>query len=137
MLGAAHSLGNLGLRIALLDKQAGPVVQAARPKADFSPGSDDPQAWLSLSLSSKILAKATAASVNVPLSRIAGAVSGLAGDQRYVALNTRRGMDYHRLRPQSVPHASPKRGVSRVGDGVITIDLPGPVLDSEADADRV
>lgn len=39
--------------------------------------------------------------------------------------------------PQSVPHASPKRGVSRVGDGFITIDLPGPALDPEADADRV
>lgn len=46
-------------------------------------------------------------------------------------------MDYHRLRPQSVPHGSPKRGVSRVGDRVITIGLPGPVLDPEADADRV
>jgi hypothetical protein len=46
-------------------------------------------------------------------------------------------MDYHRLRPQSVPHASPKRGVSQAGDGIVTIDLPGPVLDPEADADRV
>ncbi len=46
-------------------------------------------------------------------------------------------MDYHRLRPQSVPHASPKRGVSQAADGIATIDLPGPVLDPEADADRV
>ena len=61
----------------------------------------------------------------------------MAGDQRYVALDSRRGMDYHRLRPQSVPHASPKGGVSRAGDGFVTIDLPGPVLDPEADADRV
>lgn len=41
------------------------------------------------------------------------------------------------VRPQSVPHASPKRGVSQTGDGIVTIDLPGPVLDPEADADRV
>jgi hypothetical protein len=61
----------------------------------------------------------------------------MAGDQRYVALDSRRGMDYHRLRPQSVPHALPKGGVSRASDGFITIDLPGPVLDPEADADRV
>jgi hypothetical protein len=46
-------------------------------------------------------------------------------------------MDYHRLRPQSVPHGSPKRGVSQAGHGIVTIDLPGPVLDPEADADRV
>ena len=68
--------------------------------------------------------------------RISAAVSGLAADPRYVALDSRRGMDYHRLRPQSVPHASPKRGVSQAGDGIVTIDLPGPVLDPEADADR-
>jgi len=137
LLGAAHSLGNLGLRIALLDPLAGPAIQAARPKADFGPGSDDKRAWLSLSESSKILADAASASSNVPLVRISAAVSGLAVDPRYVALDSRRGMDYHRLRPQSVPHASPKRGISRTGDGILTMDLPGPVLDPEADADRV
>jgi hypothetical protein len=137
LLGAAHSLGNLGLRIALLDTQAGPAVQAAKPKADFSPGSDDKGAWLSLSVSSEILAKAAGASANVPLGRIAGAVSGLADDRRYVALDCRRGMDYHRLRPQSVPHASPKSGIAQYGEGIVTIDFPSPVLDPEADADRV
>jgi hypothetical protein len=137
LLGAAHSLGNLGLRIGLLDPQAGPAIQAARPKADFAPGSDDKRAWLSLSVSDEILAKAAGGSANVPLTRISAAVSGLAADPRYVALDSRRGMDYHRLRPQSVPHASPKRGVSQAGDGIVTIDLPGPVLDPEADADRV
>jgi len=73
----------------------------------------------------------------VPLGRIAAAVSGLAGDPSHVALDARRGMDYHRLRPQSVPHASPRRGVSQAGDGYITIDLPSPVLDPEAEADQV
>lgn len=137
LLGAAHSLGNLGLRIALLDPQAGQAIEAAKPKADFAPGSDDKKAWLSLSVSSEILAKAASGPGNVPLARISAAVSGLAADPRYIALDSRRGMDYHRLRPQSVPHASPKRGVSQAGDGIVTIDLPGPVLDPEADADRV
>jgi len=76
LLGAAHSLGNLGLRIALLDPLAGPAIQAARPKADFGPGLDDKRAWLSLSESSKILADAASASSNVPLVRISAAVSG-------------------------------------------------------------
>ena len=137
LLGAAHSLGNLGLRIALLDPQAGPAIQAAKPKADFAPGSDDKRAWLSLSVSSGILDKAASGSANVPLARISAGISGLAADLRYVALDSRRGMDYHRLRPQSVPHASPKRGVSKAGNGIVTIDLPGPMLDPEADADRV
>ena len=120
-----------------VDTQAGPVVQAAKPKADFSPGSDDKRAWLSLSVSSDILSKAAGSSANVPLTRIAGAVGELVADSRYVALDSRRGMDYHRLRPQSVPHASPKGGISRSGKGIVTIELPGPVLDPEADEDRV
>ena len=135
LFGAAHSPGNLGLRIALLE--AGPAIQAARPKADFAPGSDDKRAWLSLSVSSEILANAASGSANMPLARISAAVSGLAASPRYVALDSRRGTDYHRLRPQPVPHASPKRGVSQTGDGLVTIDLPGPVLDPEAGADRV
>jgi hypothetical protein len=74
LLGAAHSLGNLGLRIALLDPQAGPAIQAARPKADLAPGSDDKRAWLPLSVSSEILAKAASGSANTPLARISAAV---------------------------------------------------------------
>ena len=90
LLGAAHSLGNLGLRIALLDPQAGPAIQAARPKADFAPGSDDKRAWLSLSVSSEILAKAASGSANIPLARISAAVSELVADPRHVALDSRR-----------------------------------------------
>src|SRR5258708_511162 len=78
LLGAAHSLGNLGLRIGLLDPQAGPAIQATRPKADFAPGSDDKRAWLPLSMSSEILATAASGSANTPLARISAAVSGLA-----------------------------------------------------------
>jgi hypothetical protein len=137
LLGAAHSLGNLGLRIALLDSQASQQIQAGKPKADFTPGSDDKAAWLTLGVSSRALADGASAASNVPLRRIAAAVCELAGDPRYVALDSRRGMDYHRLRPQSVPHTSPKHGISRAGPGFMTIDLPGPVLDPEADADRV
>ena len=76
LLGAAHSLGNLGLRIALLDLQAGPAIQAARPKADFAPGSDDKRAWLSLSVSSEILANAASGSARMPLARISAARLG-------------------------------------------------------------
>ena len=137
LLGAAHSLGNLGLRLALLDVQAAQVVRTARKKADFSPGTDDRRAWLPLNDSSEILAKAAAGSGNTPLTRVATAVSGLAKDQRYIALNSRRGMDFHRVRPQSVPHASPKGSIWRAGNGVVTFELPDAVLDPEADAAKV
>jgi hypothetical protein len=53
LLGAAHSLGNLGLRIALLDPQAGKEIKAANPKADFVPGSEPrPTATLATKASS-------------------------------------------------------------------------------------
>lgn len=137
LLGAAHSLGNLGLRLALLDVQAGRAVSAARPKADFSPWTNDAQAWLSLAQARELLTKAASVSANVPFGRIAAAVSALSVNQRYRDLNERRGMDYHRLRPQSVPHASPRNGIWRSGDGIAVIDLPDAVIDPEADADKI
>jgi hypothetical protein len=115
----------------------GPGDSGGQAEGGLAAGSDGKRAWLSLSVSSEILAKAASGSDNMPLARISAAVSGLAADPRYSALDSPRGMDYHRLRPQSVPHASPKLGVSQAGDGIVTIDLPGTVLDPEADADRV
>jgi len=140
LLGAAHSLGNLAIRIALLDPVAGPAIRTSTKrlrKADFTPGSDDREVWLTLNWSSDFLAKACNGTPNTPLARISAAVSALLVDPRFVALDSRRGMDYHRLRPQSVPHASPKRGISQQGNGFVTLELPGPVLDPEADADLV
>src|SRR5260370_31601165 len=86
LLGAAHSLGNLGLRIGLLDPQAGPAIQAARPKADFALGSDDKRAWPSLPVSGGFLANDASGSANAPLARTSAAVPGLAADPRHSPL---------------------------------------------------
>lgn len=141
LIGAAQSVGNLGVRVALLDTEAAAKIHACtttkRRKPDFSPGSDDTRAWFFLKDSKSVLAKATTGSGNAPLSRIAEVVSSLADDSRYLAMYTRRGMDYHRLRPQSVPQASPKRGSLRSGQGVVTMDLPTVALDPDADAEKV
>ena len=68
------------------------------------------------------------------MTRISAAVSTLATEPRYVVLNCRRGMEYRRLRPQSVPHEYPRHSTSQAGNEIVTIALPGLALDPEADA---
>jgi hypothetical protein len=55
----------------------------------------------------------------------------------YVALDQRRGMDYHRRRPQSVEHVSPRSGVTQHYQTYTTLTMPAPCLEMEADADKV
>ena len=139
LLGAAHSLGNLGLRLSLLDTHAAASIQKARPKAGgFLPGVDDRAAWLTLHEASKLLSTGTGASTNKYLKRISASIAGLSADQAFKQLDERRGMDYHRRRPQSVSHASPKQGtVDAPGTGTVTISMVGATLDPEADAHAV
>ena len=106
LLGGAHSLGNLVIRVGLLDPSAGREIVQQRKKADFSVGSEDSRAWLSLSQASEVLDIAAGAASNVHLSRCAAVIETFYSDPRFRALEDRRGMDYHRLRPQSVLHAS-------------------------------
>lgn len=137
LLGAAHSLGNLGLRLALLDGLAASKIYQGKRRVDFSPGTDDRQAWLSLAPSSLLLNKAAAASPTASLSRIASTISSLANDSRYDAFSKRRGMDFHRMRPQSVPHASPKSEMLPSSNGVIRSFMPEVFLDPEAESVQV
>jgi hypothetical protein len=65
------------------------------------------------------------------------AVTGLHSSNRFRALDNRRGMDYHRRRPQSVQHASRRRAAITTANGVRTMTMFGSSLDPEADADRV
>jgi hypothetical protein len=55
----------------------------------------------------------------------------------FLDLEARRGMDYHRRRPQSVEHTSPRReAVIRIGNVTRFTDF-AEQLEPEADADRV
>jgi integrase/recombinase XerD len=136
LLGAAHSLGNLGIRAALLDPDAGPIVKG-KGKVNFEPGSDDPNAWKSLSVAVGVLETASVKSPNAPLKRITTSLAKLWADPAFKALNTRRGMDYHRVRPQSVPHSSPKAGTLTSASGTLSLVIPGPSLDPDSDAGQV
>ncbi len=55
----------------------------------------------------------------------------------FTALDQRRGLDYHRRRPQSLEHASPRKNIVEHDTTVTTVTMPGPALEMEADADAV
>ena len=138
LLGAAHSLGNLGLRVSLVNGQALAVANGARPRAKgFPPGASDRDSWLTLRDAAPLLNRAAAATTNRHLERIAEAINGLSSDGRFVAIDERRGMDYHRRRPQSVPHASPRSGTYETQPGMVRISMVAAGLDPEADAPAV
>jgi len=136
LLGAAHSLGNLGLRLSLLNPRAATSICRSRPKArGFAPGVDDRSAWLTLHDASRLLTAGAGVTSNRHLYRIARSIADLAADNRFIDLDQRRGMDYHRRRPQSVAHTSPRHGsVGGVGSGAVTISMVSADLEPEADA---
>ncbi|MEV5013504.1 hypothetical protein ACIGW1_05060 [Streptomyces sp. NPDC053780] len=120
LLGAAHSLANLVLRVALCDPSAARVINEPKKnhKAQgFQPGSDLTMAWptfsssLKVELWAQVLPNAAEASDLGPLKKLVARLSLLQQDPRFRALDQRRGMDYHRQRPQSVKHRSPRTGI--------------------------
>jgi hypothetical protein len=133
LIGATHSLGNLVVRTALLDRAAGSDVRRQRRTADFSVGSDDRRAWLQLSKASEVLGHSTSASTNIHLRRCADAIDTLATDSRFEDLDSRRGLDFHRLRPQSVKHSSSRRGVVKTTGSGTSMSLSAARFDPEAD----
>jgi len=105
VLGASHSLGNLTLRLLLLNPDATTTLTGMRRyhKANgFPPGSDDHHAWPTLNRDLlNDLAKAAEASGNRFMVRAVDTLHGLHGSPSFQALDTRRGLDYHRRRPQT------------------------------------
>lgn len=118
LLGAAHSLANLVLRAVLCNPAAASAINARYPKAQgFGPGSDLPKAWptfsssLTVDLWAQVLPEAAEASGLEPLTKLVARLSLLQQDPRFHALDERRGLNYHRRRPQSVKHTSPRSGI--------------------------
>jgi len=141
VLGAAHSLGNLVLRLLLLNDGAATFLATTKPyrRANgFPPFSDAYASWLTFNSDLLNLLQATAATGgNRFMTSAVEAVKALHASDRFRALDNRRGMDYHRRRPQSVEHASPRREAITTANGVRTMTMFGSSLDPEADADRV
>lgn len=74
------------------------------PRAQgFAPFSDDREAWVVLSPRLVTALEAAAAAVGgAGISELVNAVASLRQDPRWTALEQRRGVDFHRWRPQSI-----------------------------------
>jgi len=142
-LGAANSLANIGLQVMILDERL--VAPMGKKFAHFDPsvykvGSDSRKDWLTFS---KELLEALKKAADVAQSdrclgqhhssttararclKLVSVLADLHADSRFAALDNRRGMDYHRHRPQSLPTSSPRSGAWVEGDGIRSIDGGG------------
>lgn len=138
VLGAAHSLANLTLRLLLLNKQASAQLCKAYKVPDFPPGADDRKVWPTLNdRLIKAVDQAANNSGNRFMVAAVTAITDLHTSSAFVALDQRCGLDYHRRRPQSLEHVSPRREVMQHGSVVSTFTMPAPALEPEADPDAV
>ena len=104
VLGTAHSLANLVLRLALLNVNAAAALDSTFKRAGgFAPGSDDRDVWPTFNRHLLGALKAAAAcSDNRGVARAVECLEDFDANDDFRALDARRGMDYHRRRPQSV-----------------------------------
>jgi hypothetical protein len=64
-------------------------------------------------------------------------IAELRAGEGFINLEARRGMDYHRRRPQSVEHTSPRREAVVRSESVTSYSYFAEALEPEADADQV
>ena len=130
LLGAAHALGNVGLRVAMFNPTAAEEVSRLLGSTRLPPGSTSRGDWVSLRRASTVLTDATRKCGNPDLIQVSKALQRLTGEAAFGELETRRGMDFHRLRPQSVAHTARAGGsVERTGattSAVIFAPQPDP-----------
>lgn len=144
LLGAAHSLANLVLRIALCHpKAAEPINEKVPEAAGFAPATENRDAWRTFGPRTKLwshtLPAAAKASGQPSLTALITRLTDLQQDQRFHALDERRGTDYHRHRPQSLDHLSPRTDVwsHNKETGISTTAIPGATADSRRDEKAV
>lgn len=109
-LTAAHGLGNITLRTLLLNNAAAASINAKYKKAEgFPPFTDDREAWRPLNPSLvEALDVAAQAVRQATVTALVGVLADLVHDPRWIALEGRRNIDFHRWRPQSVAGGVPQ-----------------------------
>lgn len=138
-LGTFHSLGNLGVRAMLFDAAAASdIAKVWKKAAGFPPDSEDRHHWLTFGFKfANDLARSPVGHSNTYVQQIKDVLVDLAGNPAFDALDNRRGMDFHRRRPQSVAHSAPSTGLSTVGADGFHLDIVAATLAPEADAREV
>ena len=138
LLGATHSLANLILRVLLLNADAAQSLEVDYEVHRFAPGSDDRQVWPTFGPTmARRLRRAARASGNEGFVQLAEVISVLRTASAFDDLDGRRGMDYHRRRPQSVAHTAPRSGTVSTRDGQTTLSMVAPRLEPDASAELV
>lgn len=134
-LGAAHSTANLTLRFLLLYPDRARMID---PKGEkYRPGDDGRDAWATLNGLAKTFRSQAETADKGALRRLITAVIDLQSSADFKALDERRGMDFHRRRPQSVEHSAPTAGVYTSADGTATLRMPALAMQPEANASAV
>ena len=139
LLGASHSLANLALRTLFLDQVATDAFAAAWKNKksfsiDFAPGPDERAGWLTMNEGMvKAMTTAAKASSGTSIKTLVSLIDTYRCGEGFSSLDNRRGMDYHRRRPQSVPHTAPKEGVWDEMQGHTVVKHVAPQLDPDAD----
>lgn len=131
-LGAAHSLANLTLRILLLFPDVSRRLDPTGRK--YPPGNEQRESWGTLSSISGKIRNVLPGAKPEPLRRLASAVVDLQTTTAFTALEERRGMDFHRRRPQSVEHTALSAGIYRREGSFATLEMPAPSRQPESDA---
>lgn len=152
-LGAANTLANIVLRVLILDERAiGPLGWAAAfAPSIYKPGSTLRKEWMSFpgSMVNKLEQVIPTISsdrcigpkrLDVAKRRcrsLLAVLKSLEVDKRFSALAERRGMDYHRHRPQSLDSGSPRGGVWTHGPGYRAIGVGGVYPDPDYEETEV
>lgn len=152
-LGAANTLANIALRVLILDERAiAPFKWAsAFSPSSYAPGSGSRKEWLSFpgnivqNLEQVVPAISSDRSLGFyrpdtaerRCRRLVAVLKALQADKRFLDLVERRGMDYHRHRPQSLDSGSPRSGVWVMGPGYMSIDVGGIYPDPDYDSNDV
>ena len=139
VLGACHGLGNFVLRAMMLNPDARLAINGQWPGANgFKPGDTSRKAWLTFGMSFlRDLRKSKATTKTPRLPDLMRVLEDLGQSTGFQNLDDRRGMDYHRHRPQSVRHSSPRQGIAKSDGTTRTTTMPAPTLEPEADAAAV
>lgn len=140
LLGIGHGIGNLALRILLFNPVAATHINGLKVfkrAKGFEPNIDDRWGWRALSELPQPLREAAEETENSPMKVIAATVGALQGDQRFATLDRRRGMDFHRRRPQSLAHSASRGGIWENRNGQRWMGVGGAQLDQDAVAEVV
>ncbi len=138
LLAASNSLGNLVLRVLRLDEACAQIWESFWRKPGsvpgLVPGSEARNDWrfFDQDLMDRLdtMSQASASGACRELTTV---LRDYHDDNPYQQLNRRRGLDYHRLRPQSVPNTAVRGGTHKRNASGFEFALASPQPDAGAD----